>query len=113
MRTFLEAFPDATLWSGGTLMVGGLEPLRISRSAFERRVTNPDVRFALTRVGLETFDALLNRYTAGADEMRSFAGVGPVLSDDRPALEFHRSVPGSPPIDVGGLRGNVSRHVVQ
>jgi spermidine synthase len=113
MRTFLEAFPDATLWSGGALMVGGLEPLRISRETYERRLANPDVRFALTRIGLDTFDALLNRFTASADEMRRFVGSGPILTDDRPALEFHRSVPGSPPIDVGGLRGDVSRHVMQ
>ncbi len=37
-RTFLQVFPEATLWNGGTLMVGTKRPLRVSRSAFERKL---------------------------------------------------------------------------
>jgi spermidine synthase len=112
MRTFLSIFPHATLWSNGDLMVGGLKRLQISRAAFERKTSAPDVRAALATVGLDTFDALLDRYTAGPDEMRRFAGSGPVLTDDRPLLEFHRSIEGGPLVDVSLLRGDVRRHVV-
>ena len=112
MRTFLTAFPNATLWSNGTLMVGSVQPLRFSREAFERQLAVPDVRFAFALVGLDNFEALLARYTAGPDEMRRFVGDGPILTDDRPLLEFHRSLPaGGAPVDVSSLRGDVRRHV--
>ncbi len=111
MRTFLEAFPHATLWANGTLMVGSLEPLTISRSAYATRVADPDVRFALTQVRLDTFEALLARYTAGPEEMRRFAGEGTILTDDLPRIEYHRSTDGGKPVDVSRLRGDVMRHV--
>lgn len=114
MRTFLRAFPDATLWAGGTLMVGSLQPLRIDRTAYERRLQDSAARHSLGGVGLETFDALLARYTAGPEEMRQFAGDGPVLTDDHPRLEFHRSLPeaGGPP-DLSALKGDVRRHLAR
>jgi spermidine synthase len=112
MRTFLEVFPHATLWGEGTLMVGSTAPLRVSREAFERHLADPDTRFALARVRLDSFEALRARYTAGPDEMRRFVGDGPVLTDDRPMLEYHRSLGrGGPPVDVSGLRGDVDRHI--
>ena len=111
MRTFLEVFPNATLWSNGTLMVGSLQPLTISRSAFARRVADTDTRFALMQVGLDTFEALLARYTAGPDEMRRFVGEGPILTDDRPLLEYHRSIDGGRAVDVSSLKGDVTPRV--
>ena len=113
MRTFLDVFPHATLWGGGTLMVGSLAPLTLSRESFERHLTDPDTRFALARVGLEDWDALLARYTAGAEEMQRFVGPGPVLTDDRPMLEYHRSLEGGVrPLDISTLKGDVARHIV-
>jgi spermidine synthase len=113
MRTFLEVFPHATLWSAGSLMVGSLEPLTLSRSAVARQLASAGAREGVTLVGLDGVDAVLARYTAGPDEMRRFAGEGPVLTDDRPLLEYHRSLPGRDrPVDVSSLRGDVTRHVV-
>jgi spermidine synthase len=112
MRTFLDVFPEATLWSGGTLMVGAIAPLRISRDAVERQLADAGLRLALARVALDSYDALLARYTAGPDEMRSFVGNGPLLTDDRPLLEYHRSIVSSGRVaDTSGLRGSVLRHV--
>lgn len=112
MRTFLEVFPHATLWSNGSLMVGSAAPLRIRREAVERQLADPDTRSALHRVALDSYDALLGRYTAGPDEMRAFLGSGPVLTDDRPLLEYHRSLDSSVrSVDVSSLRGDVARHL--
>ncbi len=114
MRTFLEVFPHATLWSNGTLMVGSVAPIEIRRDAVERQLADAETRLALSRVGIESVDALLARYTAGPGEMRAFAGTGPVLTDDRPLLEYHRSFEGSSrPVEVSMLRGDVSRHVTR
>jgi spermidine synthase len=114
MRTFLRVFPRATLWADGSLMVGSLEPLRFSRAGFERKLQAPDVVFGLSRVRLDTFEALAGRYTAGPDEMRRFVGDGPILTDDRPLLEYHRSLTDAGrPLDLSTLRGDVRRHLAE
>ena len=93
-------------------MIGGRAPLRLSRSAIARRIADPGAREGLTLVGLDSVEAVLARYTAGPDEMRRFVGAGPLLSDDRPLLEYHRSLPGrEKPVDVSRLRGDVARHL--
>lgn len=112
MRTFLAAYPHATLWADGGIMIGSSEPLRVSREAFERKGEDPAVRALLARLGLRSFEDLLRRYTAGPDELRQFVGEGPILTDDRPLLEYHRSIRQSgPPVDLSALRGDVTRHL--
>jgi spermidine synthase len=49
MRTFLEVFPQSTLWVGGTLMVGGLEPVQLSRALRGVAARGPYSRVALRR----------------------------------------------------------------
>jgi spermidine synthase len=112
MRTFLRVFPHTTLWGDGTLMLGSLTPLRISHAAYEERRGDPQVLFGLSRIRLDTFDALLRRYTAGPDEMRRFVGEGEILTDDRPLLEYHRSLSEtSRPLDLSTVKGDVTRHL--
>jgi spermidine synthase len=93
VRSFLQVFPHATLWENGTLLVGSKRPLAISRAAFEARLASPVTRAALEDVGLGSFDALLAKYVASSNAIKAFVGPGEVLSDDRPRLEFHRSLP--------------------
>lgn len=57
MRTFLEVFPNATLWDDGIIMVGSAEPI----------------------AGAPV--------TAG--QMRAFVGPGPILTDNRPFVEYY------------------------
>jgi spermidine synthase len=114
LRTFLEVFPDATAWAGGTLLVAGRGPLRIDRRAFDAKLADPQTRAALEDVGLGSFDQLLRSYTAGPDELRRFAGAGPVLTDDRPRIEYFGSLPERErAINVRPLRGDVNRHVIE
>ena len=108
MRTFLDAFPNATLWLGGQLMVGSAEPLRLDRASFEAKLQDPRTRRALADAGLDSFEAVRRWYTAGPREMRSFVGDGPLLTDDRPLVEYHRSLPTDDgPLDLSALRGPV------
>ena len=112
MRTFLAAYPDATLWADGGIMIGSTGPLALDRAAFDRRFAATESRALLKRVGLDSFDALLARFTAGPAEMRRFVGDGPILTDDRPLLEYHRSLRDSgPQVDLSTLRGDVTLHV--
>jgi spermidine synthase len=86
MRTFLSVFPYTTLWGDGSLMLGSMTPFALSRSAYEAR-----------RTGFEQLPwdvATLRRiFLAGPDEMREFAGDGPVLTDDKPMIEYFLSLP--------------------
>jgi spermidine synthase len=108
MRTFLRVFPSATLWAGGTLLIGSTGPLEISRDAIERKLTDVHLRPELSSIGVTDVDSVLRLYTAGPAEMRRFVGDGPVLTDDRPLLEYHRSLPaGEHPLDLSALRGDV------
>lgn len=114
MRTFLAAYPNATLWADGGIMIGSVEPLALDRQVFERRFPTPEARAPLEAAGLASFDALLARFTAGPDEMRRFVGDGPLLTDDRPLLEYHRSLRNSgPQVDLSSLRSDVAAHLKQ
>jgi spermidine synthase len=112
MRTFLEVFPHTTLWLDGNLMAGSLEPLQLQEAQFAAKRADPRTAAALDEVGLTSFDVLTSWYTAGPDEMRRFVGAGPVLTDDRPLLEYHRSLPSDDrPLDLSELRGDIARIV--
>ena len=86
MRTFLSVFPYTTLWGDGSLMLGSMKPFTLSQSAYEAR-----------RVTFEQFPwdvATLKRiFIAGPEEIRAFVGEGPVLTDDRPMIEYFLSLP--------------------
>jgi len=114
MRTFLDVFPHATLWYDANFMVGTLKPLSIDPSALDRLRQDPVAREALDAVGLRRFDDLRTRFTAGSDAMRAFVGDGPLLTDDRPLVEYHHWLPRpeeQPPLDVSSLKGDVSRFI--
>ncbi|MGH9218382.1 MAG: fused MFS/spermidine synthase, partial [Vicinamibacterales bacterium] len=99
LRTFLSVFPHTTLWADGGLMLGSTRPFTISRTAY-------DVR----RQAFEQFPwdlATLKRiYTAGPEEAKAFAGDGPVLSDDRPVIEYFLSLPRND--GPGGYHGPIA-----
>jgi spermidine synthase len=86
MRTFVSVFPHTTLWGDGSLMLGSLEPFTLSASAYEAR-----------RTGFEQFPwdiATLKRiFIAGPEQIREFVGDGPILTDDKPLIEYFLSLP--------------------
>ncbi len=86
MRTFLSVFPYTTLWGDGSLMLGSLKPFALSQRAYEAR-----------RPGFDLFNwdlpTLKRIYIAGTDEVRAFVGDGPILTDDKPVIEYFLSLP--------------------
>ena len=86
LRTFLSVFPQTTLWADGALMLGSTRPFTISRTAYEVRSQT----FEQFKWDLATLKRI---YTAGPEEAREFAGDGPVVSDDRPVIEYFLSLP--------------------
>ena len=76
LRAFVEAFPLATLWGDGTLMVGVKEPLTVSRRRVEGLLADPAARQALNLMNIQTFDHLVRMFRASPDDIRTyFAGM--------------------------------------
>ncbi len=105
-RTFQSVFPETTVWADGVLMVGSLVPLRLRRGDFGWKTEMPMWRQALEELGARTFDQLLAFYRAGPGELRRFVGEGPILTDDRPLVEYFLSLPRDGDADLTGLAGN-------
>lgn len=102
-RTFLTVFPESTLWGDGSLIAGRLEPMAFSAARHEQRRTDPAFR-ALFDWDLATMRRL---YVAGPAALRAFVGDGPLLTDDRPIIEYFLSVPTpNPMVDLAPLTGS-------
>jgi spermidine synthase len=102
MRTFLSVFPHTTLWGDGSLMLGGLKPFELSVSGYEARRTSPGFHDFLDW----DIDAIRRNYVAGPDALHAFVGDGPVLTDDKPVIEYFLSLPADDrPPDLSGITG--------
>jgi spermidine synthase len=102
MRTFMSVFPYTTLWGDGSLMLGSRKPFELSQSAYEARRQDPQFR------GLFDWDMSVMRrnYLAGPEELRKWVGDGPILTDDKPMIEYFLSIPrNDPDVDLRGLGG--------
>jgi spermidine synthase len=99
VRTFLRAFPNATLWLGGDLLIGSPSPLHVDRAELEARLADPSARAALAEVGFNHAQDVLAQYRASSGELAAYAGDGPILTDDHPLLEYFESqdIPPDPP----------------
>ena len=103
-RTFLSVFPETTAWLDGTLLVGSVEPLTLRRSDFERKLRNPGRAQGAHDLGTDTFEQLLGAYRAGPEQLRAFVGPGPILTDDRPLVEYFLSLPRDRDVDLAPLQ---------
>jgi spermidine synthase len=111
-RTFLSVFPETTVWANGSLLVGTLEPLRLLRSDFERKLQTPGGALGLHDLGTDSFERLLSTFTAGPDDLRAFVGPGPIITDDKPLVEYFLSLPRDREVETSALKGDVRRYVV-
>lgn len=93
LRTFLSVFPEVSLWGDGSLVVGSAAPLTLTPQAFARRLAEPGVREALAPLGVTDYATLAALHRADGRALRAFVGEGPVLTDDRPLVEYFLSLP--------------------
>jgi spermidine synthase len=93
LRTFLSAFPHATLWVDGSIVVGSLGPLRIDPVALEAKFQSPETRAALEEVGLRSVGDVLERFVAHPHEIAAYVGDGPIITDRHPMIEYGRTLP--------------------
>ena len=112
-RTFLSVFPETTAWMDGTLLIGSIEPLQLRKADFERKLQRPGRAEGARDLGATSFEQLLAMYRAGPHELRTFLGAGPLLSDDRPLVEYFLSLPRDKDPDLSLLiKDDVRRYVI-
>jgi len=99
------------VWAGGSLLIGTIEPLRLRRSELERKLHRPGAAEGLRDLGVASFDDLRGLFTAGPDELRAFVGPGPLLTDDKPLVEYFLSLPRDRDVDTSPLKGDVTRFI--
>ena len=82
-----------SLW--WSFVIGSKTPYTIDRELIAQRL-NGSAGAATRRIGLPSVESVLHLFSARDDELRAFAGSGPVVSDDHPYVEFFRSLPHDP-----------------
>jgi spermidine synthase len=94
LRTYLAVFPHVTLWLKADLVIGSREPILLDKAETAKRFESPRARAALEQAGFRSVDDVAAQFVATREEIEEFVGPGPILSDDRPFIEYFRSLPG-------------------
>jgi len=89
-RTFAESFPHAMVffYQFDTFLVGSQEPLKLSPKSFRERLVSERLVRDLERLHLGTTEQMFSTYLMGREAMLAFAGDVPIVTDDRPLVEF-------------------------
>jgi spermidine synthase len=91
VRSFLDVFPYATLWSTElheTLLVGSNKPIILDADRIARRFHQPKTEAALYEVGINSPAALLATYLTDRAGLEKFASDAAPVTDDRPSIEY-------------------------
>lgn len=91
MRSFLDAFRYATLWTTELhemMMVGSDSPITIDAQKVAERFSQPTVVASLKAVGVDSPAALLATWVTGREGMEKLAGEAKPVTDDHPRVEY-------------------------
>jgi len=91
VRSFLDAFPYATLWSTELhemLLIGSMQPIELDARDIIQRYSQPDVSAALREVGIASPEALLATWITGREGLETYAGNALAVTDDQPRIEY-------------------------
>lgn len=91
VRSFIDVFPTATLWTTEfheMLLVGSLQPLQLDVSRIRARFEQPEVAAALGEVGIDSVEALLATWITDRDGLLRYAGDALPVTDDQPRIEY-------------------------
>jgi spermidine synthase len=91
VRSFLDVFPYATLWSTEMhemLLVGSLQPIELETNQITSRFAQYDVSTALQAVGISSPAALLATWVSGREGLEQYASNARPVTDDHPRIEY-------------------------
>lgn len=90
VRSFLDVFPHATLWTTELhemMLVGSLTPIELDARRIAARFDQPGVSAALREVGVDSPSAVLATFVCDRAGLEGYAGDAPAVTDDRPRIE--------------------------
>jgi spermidine synthase len=91
VKSFLDAFPYATLWTTELhemLLVGSDSPIRINALKVAERFAPEAVAASMKGVGVDSPAAMLATWVTGRDGLERFASGAKAVTDDRPRIEY-------------------------
>ena len=91
MRSFLDAFPYATLWSTELhemMLVGSRNPIELDAKEIANRFAQDGVSTALRAVGVASPAALLATWVTGREGLEHYAAGVRAVTDDYPRIEY-------------------------
>jgi len=91
VRSFLDVFPYATLWTSEfheMLLVGSLQPISLDAARITQRFQQESVRSSLQDVGIGSAAALLATWVTDRQGLERFAGEALPVTDDQPRIEY-------------------------
>lgn len=92
VRTVAAVFPHVTIWHGpyrySWVINGSLVPRDPDLALLEKKLADPAVRNDLASIGIHDVFDFLAHFVMADDEVREFAGSGPIVTDDHTILDF-------------------------
>jgi spermidine synthase len=91
VRSFLDAFPFATLWTTELhemMLVGSDSPITIDANTVEERFSPQSVVASLKAVGVDSPAALLATWVTGREGLEKFAAGARPVTDNDPRVEY-------------------------
>ena len=91
VRSFLDSFPHATLWSTELhemLLIGSIEPQELDASRIAARIADPTLATALRDVGISGPADLLATWMTDRAGLERYAGSTLPVTDDQPRIEY-------------------------
>jgi spermidine synthase len=95
VRSFLDVFPYATLWSTELhemLLVGSYQPIELNANQIASRFTRGEVSTSLGAVGISSPAALLATWVTGREGLERYVANGRPVTDNDPRIEYSRWV---------------------
>jgi spermidine synthase len=111
LATFADVFPDASLWlpvgrnGVGIGVKEGGAPWTFAR--LKERFADAGVREGLVDIGFPTPESLFSTMLLDAAGIARFVGDAPLVTDDRPRLEFHDLARAGQRFPTGDLLGEM------
>jgi spermidine synthase len=93
-RTFLRAFPHVTMWVWGALLIGSNDPIDIDFDKITAEWDQRNLGRILAGSGFDTPEEFRSLFAMKDEEVRAWAGDGPIMTDDQPFVEYYLSLPG-------------------
>jgi spermidine synthase len=91
VRSFLDAFPYATLWTTELhemLLIGSQQPIELDTNKITSRFEQAEVSPALHAVGISSPAALLATWVTGRDALERYAANVSPVTDNDPRIEY-------------------------